>query len=518
LTIKANQKCFVCRGADGKLTNKFILISNIEATDGGKEIARGNGKVVRARLSDALHFWNTDQADLPDLGELEASAAKFDLDLKKPLDQRMAKLDNLGVTFHAKLGTQGERVARIAALAEELADVVGADKAPVKRAAHLAKADLTTEIVGEFPEVQGSMGRTYAEMQGEHASVAIALEDHYKPQGPSDAVPTDPAAITVALADKLDTLTGFWAIDEKPTGSKDPYALRRAALGVIRIVLENGLRTALRNAIDFGYLLHLWEEQSREKTWFVRGTEDGWFYSVSSIFVVWKDSPVISISSLDRSEPIQYVVDESGKETAQRAKSDRFEVTETSLKDAGVKPSLGEFEASLLSFFHDRLKVYLRDKGARHDLIDAIVGPEDDDLLLLVRKVEALQKLVESETGANLLAGTKRAMNILAAEEKKDGDGAFAKPVDASLFAEDAEKQLADTLSKVSGDIASATDAEDYEAAFGALAELRPAVDAFFEGVMVNADDPAVRVNRLALLNSLRDTTRSLADFTKIEG
>ncbi|MEL6921124.1 MAG: glycine--tRNA ligase subunit beta, partial [Pseudomonadota bacterium] len=269
LTIKTNQKCFVCRGADGNLTNRFILISNIAATDGGTEIARGNGKVVRARLSDALHFWNTDQADLPDLNALETSASKFDLDLKKPLDQRMAKLDNLGVTFHARLGTQGERVARIAALAEELAPLVGADDAKAKRAAHLAKADLTTEIVGEFPEVQGAMGRTYAEMQGEDASVAIAIEDHYKPQGPSDAVPTDPVAIAVALADKLDTLTGFWAIDEKPTGSKDPYALRRAALGVIRIVLENGLRLQLGKAMgqafghNFSEIMHHSESAER---------------------------------------------------------------------------------------------------------------------------------------------------------------------------------------------------------------------------------------------------------------
>ncbi|MEL6436993.1 MAG: glycine--tRNA ligase subunit beta, partial [Pseudomonadota bacterium] len=425
LTIKTNQKCFVCRGSDGKLTNTFILVANVEATDGGAEIARGNGKVVRARLSDALHFWNTDQADLPDLEGLKASADKFELDLQKPLDQRMAKLDALGVTFHAKLGTQGERVTRIAALAEELANVVGADKARAKRAAHLAKADLTTEIVGEFPEVQGAMGRTYAEMQGEVASVAIAIEDHYKPQGPSDDVPTDPVAIAVALADKLDTLTGFWSINEKPTGSKDPYALRRAALGVIRIVLENALRLPL---------------------------------------------------------------------------------------------SAHAVNADLLSFFHDRLKVYLRDKGARHDLIDAIVDPDDDDLLLLVRKVEALQKLVESETGANLLAGTNRALSILAAEEKKDGEGAFAKAVDTALFAETAENQLHSTITKVRNAVDQAITAEDYEAAFGALAELRPAVDAFFEGVMVNADDPAVRINRLALLDALRATTLTLADFSKIEG
>ncbi len=462
LTIKTNQKCFVCRGSDGKLTNKFILVSNIAASDGGAEIARGNGKVVRARLSDALHFWDTDQASLPDLEELSESADKFDLDIAKPLDQRMAKLDNLGVTFHAKLGTQGERVARIAALAEELAPIVGADKALVKRAAHLAKADLTTEIVGEFPEVQGAMGRTYAEMQGEDASTALAIEDHYKPQGPSDAVPTDPVAIAVALADKLDTLTGFWAIDEKPTGSKDPYALRRAALGVIRIILENGVRISLNSQF--------------------------WF----------------ALKSLR--EDVSAIQPKSGNSDSIKAAVDRaFAEVDGPIPD-------------LLSFFHDRLKVYLRDKGARHDLIDAIVGPEDDDLLLLVRKVEALQKLAESETGATLLAGTKRAMNILAAEEKRDGEGAFAHPVDLELCSEPAEKELVKVLDDVGHEVKDMIAAQDYEGAFGALAALRPAVDAFFDNVMVNADDPAVRINRLSLLDTLRATTRYLADFSKIEG
>ncbi|MBO6554162.1 MAG: glycine--tRNA ligase subunit beta [Roseitalea sp.] len=441
LTIKTNQKCFVCRDpATGNLTNKFILVANIEASDGGAEIARGNGKVVRARLADALHFWTTDQADLPDLEKYRTSAEKFDLDLKKPLDQRMAKLDHLGVTFHAKLGTQGERVARIAALAEELVDIIAdameTDLAPIegegaelrdlaRRAAHLAKADLTTEIVGEFPEVQGAMGATYAVLQGEHPSVARAIEDHYKPLGPTDSVPTDPVAVAVALADKLDLLTGFWAIDEKPTGSKDPYALRRAALGVIRIVLENGIRLALAQ------------------------------HHVS---------------------------------------------------------------ADLLSFFHDRLKVWLRDKGARHDLIDAVLSETDDDLLIIVRKVEALQKLLDSETGANLRVGTERALNILAAEEKKDGAGAFDRPVDRALLAEPAEKELANVIEAVAGHVDDHVAREDYEGAFAVLAELRPAVDAFFDAVMVNADDAKVRTNRLAILSGLRAVTRKLADFSRIAG
>jgi len=426
LTIKTNQKCFVTRDPNTQqLTNRFILVSNISASDGGEEIVAGNGKVVRARLSDALHFWKTDQAPLPDLGELEASAEKFGLDLKKPLDQRMAKLDRLGVTFHAKLGTQGERVARIAKLAEELAPRVGAEGHDARRAAVLAKADLTTEVVGEFPEVQGAMGRIYAELQGEDVNVAKAVEDHYKPLGPSDEVPSDPVAIAVALADKLDTLTGFWAIDEKPTGSKDPYALRRAALGVIRILLENGIRLEL--------------------------AKEG----VSS---------------------------------------------------------------DLLSFFHDRLKVYLRDSGARHDLIDAVLSPEDDDLLVVVQRVEALGAMLDTDAGANLFAGTKRALNILAAEEKKDGEGAFEGEADKALLSEPAERELANVLAAVSGHVDDHIAREEYAEAFAVLSELRPAVDAFFDGVMVNADDPAVRINRLRLLSSLRATTRKLADFSKISG
>ncbi|MCB1419677.1 MAG: glycine--tRNA ligase subunit beta, partial [Notoacmeibacter sp.] len=389
LTIKTNQKCFVTRKG-GKLSNRFILVSNIEATDGGQEIAYGNGKVVRARLSDALYFWKTDQADLPDLGKLTGSAEKFGLDLKKPLDQRMARLDNLGVTFHAKLGTQGERVARIAKLAEELAPIVGADPALAHRAAILAKADLQTEVVGEFPEVQGAMGRTYALMQGEDAAVAAAIEEHYKPQGPSDAVPAGPVSVAVALADKLDTLVGFWAIDEKPTGSKDPYALRRAALGVIRIVAENGVRLGLA--------------------------------------------------------------------------------------------SVGA-DADLLSFFHDRLKVYLRDNGARHDLIDAVITPDADDLLLVIRRVEALSAFLATDEGANLLAGTKRAANILAAEEKK---GALELPaIDAALFATDEERALFDSLEEIERFAAQAIDAEDYEKALALLARLRQPIDAFFEAVLV---------------------------------
>jgi glycyl-tRNA synthetase beta chain len=426
LTIRANQKCFVTRpqGASEGLSNRFILISNIQAKDGGKEIAYGNGKVVRARLSDAVHFWNTDQADLPDLDQLAEPAAKFGLDLKKPLDQRMARLDKLNVTFHAKLGTQGERVARIAKLAEELAEVTGADKALVRRAAVLAKADLQTEVVGEFPELQGAMGRKYALLQGEHPSVAAALEEHYRPQGPSDVVPTDPVSITVALADKLDTLTGFWAIDEKPTGSKDPYALRRAALGVIRIIIENGVRL-----------------------------------------------PLLSVTNGD---------------------------------------------ADLLSFFHDRLKVYLRDKGARHDLIDAVISPEADDLLLIVSRVAALGIFLDSEDGKNLLAGTKRAANILAAEEKKGT--VVNSDVDPAAFRDDAERALFTAINHAEAEAAKAVALQDFAGAMQALSVLRAPVDTFFEAVLVNDENPVVRANRLALLARIRNATGQVADFSKIAG
>lgn len=425
LTIKTNQKCFVCRkGGEDALSNHFILVSNIEASDGGKEIMHGNGKVVRARLSDAAHFWKQDQRDLPDLGELKESAAKFGLDLKKPLDQRMAKLDHLNVTFHAKLGTQGERVARIRELARTLCEVTGADAAKVDRAVVLAKADLRTEAVGEFPELQGIMGHKYALLQGEDTEVAAAIEEHYKPLGPSDSLPTNAVASTVALADKLDTLAGFWSIDEKPTGSKDPYALRRAALGVIRILLEKGN---------------------------VR-------------------LPLLS-----------------------------------SAKDA-----------DLLSFFHDRLKVYLRDQGARHDIIDAVLSPEADDLLTVARRAEALTAFITSEDGVNLLAGYKRAAQLLAAEEKKGTK--VAESVDEDIFTEAAEGELFKAISLASMEAGEAVKREDFREAMEGLSKLRAPVDRFFNDVLVNDDDEAIRANRLALLALIRSTTETVADFSKISG
>lgn len=442
LTIRVNQKCFVTRkqGEETALSNKFILVSNIVARDGGKEIAFGNGKVVRARLSDALYFWHTDQANMPDMDKLQASAAKFALDLTKPLDQRMARLDSLNVTFHAKLGTQGARVARIENLAAKIAPLIGADVALTKRAAVLAKADLQTEVVGEFPELQGAMGHKYALLQGENPSVAQALEDHYKPQGPSDRVPRDPVSVAVALADKIDTLTGFWAIDEKPTGSKDPYALRRAALGVIRLILDNDVRVALKSLI-------------------------------------------------------------------QNAESGLASVDGLASRDVS---------GDLLSFFHERFKVYLKDEGARHDAIDAVLSADADNLLLVARRLEALIVFINTEDGKNLLAGTKRAANILAAEEKK---GAVADvAIDASLFTQDEEKALHQAVQAASVEAEAAIKKEDFAAAMTAMALLRQPVDAFFEGVLVNDDNEKVRANRLALLKAIRDVTSQVADFSKIAG
>ena len=409
-TIRNNQKCFVVRDPKtGKLANKFILTANVEASDGGKAIVAGNERVIRARLSDAKFFYETD--------------------LKTKLEDRLQKFEQ--IVFHEKLGTQAERIARIGKLAAEIAPLVGADVAKTRRAAQLAKADLLTEVVGEFPEVQGLMGRYYALAQGEDASVAAAIEDHYKPQGPADRVPTDPVAIAVALADKLDILTGFWSIDEKPTGSKDPFALRRAALGVIRLVGDNGIRLPLLSAF---------------------------------------------------------------------AKA--------------AKPHDGK---DLLAFFADRLKVQLRDQGARHDLVDAVFAlGGQDDLLMVVRRVEALGKFLDSDDGKNLLAGTKRASNILAIEEKKDKRKFDGAP-DASLFKVDEEKALAAAIAQVKLEAGAAVAKEDFASAMSAMAKLRPAVDAFFDKVKVNDDDAKVRENRLKLLNEIREATRAVADFSKIQ-
>jgi glycyl-tRNA synthetase beta chain len=423
-TIRTNQKCFVVTDPKtGRLAPHFILVANIEASDGGRAIVAGNERVIRARLSDAKFFYETD--------------------LKTKLEDRLPKFAQ--IVFHEKLGTQAERIARIERLAAELAPLVGADAARVARAAKLAKSDLLTEVVGEFPEVQGLMGKYYALAQGEDASVAAAIEEHYKPQGPADRVPTDPVSIAVALADKLDTLVGFWAIDEKPTGSKDPYALRRAALGVIRLLVENDLRLPITR---------------------VAGT---------------------AVAGL------------------QAAGSRHMGIDASALPD------------DLLAFFADRLKVQLREQGARHDLVDAVFAlGGQDDLLMVVRRVEALGKFLDSDDGRNLLAGTKRAANILRIEEKKDGR-AFDGAPDAARYRLDEEKALASAIDRARADATASVAREDFAAAMTAMARLRPPVDAFFDKVKVNDDDAAVRENRLKLLNEIRAATRAVADFSKIQ-
>ncbi|RBP16135.1 glycyl-tRNA synthetase beta chain [Roseiarcus fermentans] len=476
-TIRANQKCFVLKRADGTLANRFLLVANLVASDGGAAIAAGNARVVRARLSDARHFWLTDLHDLPDYKDKA----------ERPLDQRLAKLEALGIVFHEKLGTQAERIERIEALARELAPRVGADIELAARAARLAKADLVTEMVGEFPELQGLMGRYYATRQGEEASVADAIEEHYKPQGPGDRFPTSPVSIAVALADKLDTLGSFWAIDEKPTGSKDPYALRRAALGVIRIVLENGLRLPLAGPLTaavWGALLDV--EFARE------------------------DEAGAVVQSLGkRGFPKGPELDEivgAVSRAARRAEPPN---------DA----KLAAVTRSLVDFFADRLKVYLRDKGARHDLIDAVYAlPGQDDLLMVVWRVEALGRLLETEDGQNLLAGYRRAANILRAEERRDGVGAFAGPHDPAKLVLPAERDLADTLAAAGAAARERVGREDFEGAMRALASLRAPVDAFFLDVTVNAEDSGLRLNRLRLLGELRDAVHAVADFSRVAG
>ena len=422
-TIKNNQKCFNLRDAKtGKLANRYLLVSNIVAKDGGKEIIRGNNKVIAARLSDAKFFWDQDR--------------------KVKLESLLPKLEN--VTFHAALGSQGQRIARLEGWVNDLFKHCNSSGDEARLAARLAKADLKTGVVEEFPELQGLMGKYYALLEGHPGAVAQAIQDHYKPQGPSDRVPSEPVAMTVALAEKLDTLVGFWAIDEKPTGSKDPYALRRAALGVIRIALENNLRLPMVKLASGG--LQLYRNQ--------HGSDFGASFAADDLFF----------------------------------------------------------------FFADRLKVYLKDQGARHDLIDAVFSlGGQDDLLMVVKRVEALSKFLETDDGKNLLAGVKRAANILRIEEKKDGT-TYSGDVNPQQLIKGEEKALHSAITASSAQARKAVENEDFEAAMKAIAKLRAPVDAFFEGVTVNDKDQTFRVNRLRLLNRIREACAEVADFSKIEG
>ena len=426
-SIKNHQKCFALKIAStGKLANRYLMVANLVAKDGGKTIIAGNNKVIAARLSDARFFWDQDR--------------------KVSLEKWAEKLG--AITFHAKLGSQGERVKRIEALAGEIAKTIGADVEKTRLAARLCKADLVTGMVGEFPELQGLMGHYYALDQGVDAEVAGAIRDHYKPVGPSDTIPVSKVGMAVALADKFDTLVGFWAIDEKPTGSKDPYALRRAALGAVRILLEKSLR------------LELYTET------FPR--------AFASLLLT---SATGNLS--------------------------------TRLED--IAPA-----TDLLAFFADRLKVYLKEQGARHDLIDAVFAlGNQDDLLMIVKRVEALSKFLATDDGKSLLAGVKRASNILRIEEKKDGV-TYNGAVETGKLIKHEEKALHSAITIASGQAHIGVQHEDFEAAMRALAKLRAPVDAFLENVMVN--DVSFRENRLRLLSRIRAATQEVADFSRIEG
>ena len=429
-SMRAHQKYFSLLNDNGALAPRFVVVANTVAKDDGKAIVAGNERVLRARLSDAKFFWDQDR--------------------KTTLESRLGELEH--TIFHAKLGAMARKVDRITALAGELAPVIPAcDVDKAIRAAHLAKADLVTEMVYEFPELQGTMGRYYALNDGEDSGVADAIADHYSPAGPGDDCPVAPTSVAVALADKLDMLVGFFAIDEKPTGSRDPYALRRAALGIIRLVLENKLRLPLREAFRKAY----------------------WGYN-------------------------ETVPD--------------FEA----VIDGGHKPKV--LEQDLLDFFADRLKVHLRGRGVRHDHVEAVFSMgREDDLVRLLARVDALSDFLGTDDGENLLAAYKRASNIVAIEEKKDGIS-FDGDVSREKLAQDEERLLAEGLSKSGSNARDAIDGEKYFEAMEAMSALRAPVDSFFDNVTVNSDDPDLRANRLRLLSQFRSTLGQIADFSRIEG
>jgi glycyl-tRNA synthetase beta chain len=471
LTARVNQKYFVCRSTDGKLANAFVCTANIEATDGGAKIVEGNGKVLAARLSDARFFYETD--------------------LKTKLDDLRPKLEK--IVFHEKLGTVADKVERVAKLAEWLASegiVPNCDPALARRAAELAKADLVTGMVGEFPELQGLMGGYYAAAQGEDPRVAEAVRDHYKPVGQGDDVPTAPATVAVALADKLDTLCAFFLVDEKPTGSKDPFALRRAGIAISALVMRNNVRMSLKSVFlkgMLGVLDHIYRDEHKaiigELTPALRLIPDKNLTSAALNAVF----PPVNLPE-NPNEPVPVI---------QRDRENAAKLFE------------------LIIFLMDRLKVQQREAGVRHDLIDAVfaLGGEDD-LVRLLARVRALQAFVTTDDGANLLAGYKRAANILK-KEGVEGDQAWTAP---TYTLEPAEADLIAALDAAEPKAAQAVKAEDFEAAMAALASLRAPIDRFFDDVTVNDADPAKRTARLALLARVRAAVHTVADFSRIEG
>lgn len=482
-SMKEHQKFLSARNpATGRIEG-YVTVANIETPDHGATILAGNQRVLAARLSDAAFFWGND------LREAKGGMTGWAEGLQ-------------AVTFHAKLGSQADRVARIAALAREIAPAVGANPDQAEQAARIAKLDLRSAMVGEFPELQGTMGRYYAQAAGLGEAVADAARDHYAPLGPSDAVPSAPVSVAVALADKLDTLTGFWAIDEKPTGSKDPFALRRAALGVIRLVLGNGVRLGLLKVIK--------ESSAR------MSSQLSWATYIRVADQLWDYGEKLGFSREDIAKAAARLATEAAQKGMIVSHMRWVEGEKEVFAD--YSGDLSELPHDLLSFLHDRLKVHLRDQGIRHDVIDAVLAmPGNDDLTLVVARATALNAMLATEDGTNLLQGLKRAANILAQAEAQDGVE-YSFGADPKFAETEAERALFAALDAAEPQIAAAVRAEDYPAAMAAIAALRAPIDGFFEAVQVNADNAVLRRNRLNLLHRIRETGRRIADFGRIEG
>ena len=480
-SMKEHQKFFSARNPKTGRIEGFVTVANIETPDHGETILKGNQRVLAARLSDAAFFWDND------LREAKAGMQDWAEGLKS-------------VTFQSKLGSQADRIARIAALSREIAPLVGADPDQAERAAKLAKLDLRSAMVGEFPELQGTMGRYYALAAGEPEAVADAARDHYSPLGPSDAVPTAPVSVAVALADKIDTLTGFWAIDEKPTGSKDPFALRRAALGVIRLGSESSIHLHLRTIFLSSFVNLLRQILTRGDFAVDHSGVFGELGNVNLLeYLPQNDTPI----RLHYADGIRLKVIGAGVASSQNI----------------VELEAGPARRNdLLTFLHDRLKVYLRDQGIRHDIIDAVLAqPGNDDLVQVVNRATALNDMLKTEDGQNLTQGLKRAGNILAQAEDKDGVE-YSFGADEKFAETDQERALFKALDAAEPAIREAVRLEDFPAAMQGIATLRAPIDAFFEAVQVNTDNQIIRRNRLNLLSRIREAGRQIADFTRIEG
>ncbi|MAX73331.1 MAG: glycine--tRNA ligase subunit beta [Nioella sp.] len=528
-SMREHQKFFSVKNPKTARIERFITVANRETADHGATILAGNSKVLTARLSDAKFFWEND-----------LRVAKTDM------SQWTQALEN--VTFHRKLGTQAARIDRIAALARELAPVVGADADEAEQAARIAKADLSSEMVYEFPELQGLMGRYYAEAAGYGEAVAKAAEEHYSPLGPTDDVPTSPVSVAVALADKLDTLTGFWAIDEKPTGSKDPFALRRAALGVIRLVLGNGLRISLAekckehiygaafgghgtNDVSYSLSLNPLDFCEALRNFTLSTIHDHYLFSNVSRELAKRlaDAVEDSVTSGKNFESHEDVLDVIGPLSAEnRVIADVFLRKAAAVAEGWAEPQPSHEEhlsnfatpiaADLLAFLHDRLKVHLRDQNIRHDIIDACLAmPANDDLTLLVKRAEALSAFFATSDGENLVQGYKRAANILAQAEEKDGVE-YRFGADAKFAETEEERALFAALERANATVTPALEQDDFAAAMSALADLRAPIDAFFNTVQVNAENEILRRNRLNLLHEITAACGKIADLSRLEG